>query len=49
MQNAPSFTQSWDQALPAEVAQDMLTNLSRVFLGELTPEQFGEAMEASAR
>lgn len=49
VQNAPSFTQSWDQALPAEVAQDMLTNLSRVFLGELTPEQFGEAMEASAR
>lgn len=49
VQNAPSFTQSWDQALPAEVAQDMLTNLSRVFLGELSPEQFGAEMDASAR
>ncbi|WP_219413042.1 extracellular solute-binding protein [Pseudonocardia nigra] len=49
VQNAPTFTQSWDQALPADVAQAMLTNLSQVFLGQITPEEFGAAMEASAQ
>jgi xylobiose transport system substrate-binding protein len=48
VQNAPTFTQSWDQALPADVAQAMLTNLSRVFLGELSPEGFGTEMDAAA-
>lgn len=47
--DAPSFTQSWDQALPAGVSQQMLTELSRVFLGELTPEQFGASMDSAAR
>ena len=49
VQNAPVFTQSWDQAIPADVAQTMLTNLSRVFLGELTPEQFGAEMDSAAQ
>jgi raffinose/stachyose/melibiose transport system substrate-binding protein/xylobiose transport system substrate-binding protein len=49
VQNAPAFTQSWDQALPADVAQTMLTNLSQVFLGTMTPEQFGQAMDAASQ
>ncbi|HEY4422259.1 MAG TPA: extracellular solute-binding protein [Pseudonocardia sp.] len=49
VQDAPSFTQSWDQALPADVSQAMLTNLSQVFLGSMTPEQFGQAMDAAAQ
>ncbi|MFP5072048.1 extracellular solute-binding protein [Pseudonocardia nantongensis] len=46
---APTFVQSWDQALPAAEAQTMLTNLSKVFTKELTPEQFAEAMDSASR
>lgn len=46
VKNAPSFQLSWDQALPAASAQALLTNLSEVFLGKQTPEQFTEAMAA---
>jgi xylobiose transport system substrate-binding protein len=49
VQKAPSFTQSWDQALPAGVSQTMLTDLAQVVLGTMTPEQFGTAMDAAAR
>jgi len=49
VQNAPTFTQSWDQALAADVSQSMLTNLSQVFLGSMTPEQFGQAMDAASK
>ncbi|MEQ3549145.1 extracellular solute-binding protein [Pseudonocardia nematodicida] len=48
-QNAPTFIQSWDQALPAAEAQTMLTNLSKVFTKELSPEQFAEAMDSASR
>jgi len=44
--NAPSFSLSWDQALPPRVAQAMLTNLGLVFLKQLTPEQFATKMNA---
>ncbi|EOR71267.1 sugar-binding lipoprotein [Thermobifida fusca TM51] len=44
---APSFTQSWDQAIPPAAAETMLTNLQLVFLGDMTPEEFAEAMEAT--
>lgn len=47
--NAPTFVQSWDQALPADEAQTMLTNLAKVFNKELTPQQFVEAMDAARR
>ncbi|GAA1077133.1 ABC transporter substrate-binding protein [Nocardiopsis metallicus] len=43
--DAPTFTQSWDQALDPAAAEAMLTNLQLVFLGDLTPEEFGAAME----
>lgn len=46
---APTFVQSWDQALPAAEAQTMLTNLSKVFTKEFTPEQFADAMDTASR
>lgn len=49
VQDAPTFTQSWDQALSADLAETMLTNLSQVFLGSMTPEEFGAAMDAAAQ
>lgn len=48
-QAAPTFVQSWDQALPAAEAQTMLTNLSKVFTKELSPQQFADAMETASR
>lgn len=47
--NAPTFTQSWDQALPADEAQRMLTTIAKVFTGELTPQQFAETMDSGRR
>ncbi|WP_262852109.1 extracellular solute-binding protein [Mumia quercus] len=44
VKNAPNFQLSWDQALPASQAQALLTNLSQLFLGQKTPEQFAKAM-----
>jgi raffinose/stachyose/melibiose transport system substrate-binding protein len=46
VKGAPSFQLSWDQALPATQAQALLTNLSQVFLGKQTPQQFVDAMAA---
>jgi raffinose/stachyose/melibiose transport system substrate-binding protein/xylobiose transport system substrate-binding protein len=46
--NAPAFTQSWDQALPADLAQTMLTNIQKVFNKQMSPEQFAKAMEAAS-
>lgn len=47
VQEAPSFTQSWDQALDADTSQTMLTNLQRVFNGQMTPAEFASAMAAA--
>jgi raffinose/stachyose/melibiose transport system substrate-binding protein len=41
---APYFDLSWDQALPPKPAQELLTNLDRLFLREITPKQFSENM-----
>src|SRR5450631_516973 len=41
---APSFTQSWDQALTAATSEKLLTNLQKIFLKEMTPRQFVAAM-----
>ncbi|MGA5730372.1 extracellular solute-binding protein [Streptomyces seoulensis] len=46
VKRAPSFTQSWDQALDPATAQKLLTNLQRVFNKQSTPRQFVSAMEA---
>jgi raffinose/stachyose/melibiose transport system substrate-binding protein len=42
--DAPYFDLSWDQSLSPEPAQELLTNLDRLFLREITPEQFSENM-----
>ena len=43
---APTFTQSWDQALDPATSEALLTNLQKVFLDQMTPEEFGQAMDA---
>ncbi|GIG27000.1 ABC transporter substrate-binding protein [Cellulomonas denverensis] len=45
--DAPNFQLSWDQALPAAQAQALLENLSQLFLGQIDPEQFSAAMDAT--
>ena len=44
---APSFQLSWDQALPADQAQALLSNLSQVFLKQESPQEFADAMGGS--
>lgn len=46
--NAPTFTPAWDQDLDAAVAEEMLTNFTLVFEGEMSPEEFAESMEAAS-
>lgn len=45
--NAPSFQLSWDQALSPAAGEALLTNLDQVFIGQKTPDQFIEAMNAT--
>lgn len=45
--NAPHFQLSWDQALAPAPAQELLNNLSRIFLGEIQPEEFVSNMNAT--
>ncbi|MBO0837333.1 MAG: extracellular solute-binding protein [Actinobacteria bacterium] len=42
--NAPHFQLSWDQALPPQPAATLLTNLSQLFLKQITPQQFSDNM-----
>ena len=46
-QDAPSFQLSWDQALSPAQGDAMLANLDQIFIGEITPEQFAENMNAT--
>ncbi|NIJ10843.1 raffinose/stachyose/melibiose transport system substrate-binding protein [Saccharomonospora amisosensis] len=43
--DAPSFQLSWDQALSPKQADALLNNLERLFLNEITPEQFSANMD----
>ncbi|MEV1006020.1 extracellular solute-binding protein [Streptomyces sp. NPDC049881] len=45
VENAPSFTLSWDQALPARQATPMLDAIEQLFGGQLSPEEFVAAMQ----
>ncbi|MCE6995542.1 extracellular solute-binding protein [Saccharothrix sp. S26] len=45
---APTFQLSWDQALPSTSADPLLTNIDKVFLGQLEPERFGQEMSKVA-
>lgn len=47
VRDAAHFELSWDQAIPADQAQELLNNLSRLFLGELSAEEFAAAMDAT--
>jgi xylobiose transport system substrate-binding protein len=46
VQQAPAFTQSWDQALGFKIATPMLAELQKLFNGQQTPEQFVAAAAA---
>jgi raffinose/stachyose/melibiose transport system substrate-binding protein len=48
-QDAPNFQLSWDQALPPDQAQAVLTNLEQLFLGKITPDQFSTAMNQASK
>lgn len=47
VKDAPNFELSWDQALTSSQSQTLLTNLSKLFLGQATPQQFAAAMKAA--
>lgn len=47
VRDAPHFQLSWDQALPPEPAQELLTNLDKIFLLQSTPQEFVDAMNAT--
>lgn len=44
VRNAPNFQMSWDQALPPTEAQQLLTDLDKLFLKQMTPQQFSADM-----
>ncbi|TME14356.1 MAG: extracellular solute-binding protein [Chloroflexi bacterium] len=41
---APHYQLSWDQALPAQPSQAILTNLDQLFLNQINPQQFSANM-----
>lgn len=47
VREAPSFQLSWDQAVDPSQEQPLLENLELVFLGEQSPQDFTEAMNAT--
>ena len=47
VKNAPSFQQSWDQALSPAQAEALLNNIDQLFLKSITPQQFAENMNAT--
>ncbi len=47
LNEASSFTQSWDQALQPTQAEELLKNIEQLFLLKVTPEQFVTNMNAS--
>ncbi|MFJ9706505.1 extracellular solute-binding protein [Streptomyces sp. NPDC101234] len=49
VQNSPNFQLSWDQALPSDQADPLLTNVDKSFLRQITPEQFGTNMSKAAQ
>uniref|UniRef100_UPI000B11C1D0 extracellular solute-binding protein n=1 Tax=Peterkaempfera griseoplana TaxID=66896 RepID=UPI000B11C1D0 len=46
VQRAPSFTLSWDQALPGDQAPVMLDEVSKLFAGKVSATQFVAKMKA---
>ncbi|MFJ1811129.1 MULTISPECIES: extracellular solute-binding protein [unclassified Streptomyces] len=48
VQKAPSFQLSWDQALPSDQADPLLTNTDKSFLRQIPPAEFGTNMSKAA-
>ena len=48
VKNAPHFQLSWDQALPPAQTDTLLTNIDKLFLKQITPQQFCQNMNAAA-
>jgi xylobiose transport system substrate-binding protein len=46
VRKAPSFTQSWDQALGLTLGTPLLTEIQKLFNGQSSPEQFVSAVLA---
>jgi xylobiose transport system substrate-binding protein len=46
VRNAPSFTQSWDQALGLTLGTPLLTEIQKLFNGQSSPQQFVSAVVA---
>lgn len=49
VRDAPSFQLSWDQDLPSDQADPLLTNVDKSFLREIGPEEFGTNMSEAAK
>jgi raffinose/stachyose/melibiose transport system substrate-binding protein len=49
VQNSPTFQLSWDQALPSDQADPLLTNVDKSFLRQIEPERFGTNMSEAAK
>lgn len=45
VREAPDFTLSWDQALPAKYTPPLHTNIQKLFNGQLSPTAFVDAMK----
>lgn len=48
VENAPGFQLSWDQALPSDQADPLLTNTDKSFLRQISPAEFGTNMSKAA-
>ncbi|MFF1301592.1 extracellular solute-binding protein [Streptomyces sp. NPDC058307] len=49
VRNSPNFQLSWDQALPSDQADPLLTNVDKSFLRQISPEEFGTNMSKAAQ
>jgi raffinose/stachyose/melibiose transport system substrate-binding protein len=49
VRNSTSFQLSWDQALPSEQADPLLTNVDKSFLRQIKPDEFGTNMSKAAQ
>jgi raffinose/stachyose/melibiose transport system substrate-binding protein len=49
VKDAPNFQLSWDQDLPSDQADPLLTNVDKSLLGQIEPEQFSQNMNEAAK
>ncbi|MGW0567878.1 ABC transporter substrate-binding protein [Streptomyces tauricus] len=45
VEKAPAFTLSWDQAVDADIATPMLTEINKLFVGKSSPSEFVSALK----